>query len=211
MSNQLWDYKNEILKSTAHLKMNMELLSIPKWTLKCIADRTEALIQRICQILPYPDVDLSTATSSDTVDEKTSLKVTVDHMFSSAVEVRKNNTYTTDAGKKGYILLNSKMYPEGDKEKFWFGYRLNRFDLIEQCDEQFCILICRNKTSLIINLPRTFLDKYKDGYNNSVDDEGNIKHYHIVVHKHKNGKVTMLLSKPYLKRIDISKYVVAEL
>ena len=211
MSNQLWDYKNEILKSTAHLKMNMELLSIPKWTLKCIADRTEVLIQRICQILPYPDVDLSTATSSDTVDEKTSLKVTVDHMFFSAVEVRKNNTYTTDAGKKGYILLNSKMYPEGDKEKFWFGYRLNRFDLIEQCDEQFCILICRNKTSLIINLPRTFLDKYKDGYNNSVDDDGNIKHYHIVVHKHKTGKVTMLLSKPYLKRIDISKYVVAEL
>ena len=55
------------------------------------------------------------------------------------------------------------------------------------------------------------MDKYKDGYNNSVDDDGNIKHYHIVVHKHKTGKVTMLLSKPYLKRIDISKYVVAEL
>ena len=131
MSNQLWDYKNEILKSTAHLKMNMELLSIPKWTLECISERTESLIKRICQILPYPDVDLSVVTSADTVDEKTSLRATVKHMFSSATEIRKNNTYITDDGKKGYILLNSKMYPEGDKEKFWFGYRLNRFDLIE--------------------------------------------------------------------------------
>lgn len=211
MSNQLWDYKNEILKSTAHLKMNMELLSIPKWTLECISERTEALIKRICQILPYPDVDLSAVTSADTVDEKTSLRATVKHMFSSATEIRKNNTYTTDDGKKGYILLNSKMYPEGDKEKFWFGYRLNRFDLIEQCQEQFCVLICRYKTTLIVNLPRTVLDEYKDRFNNSTDDAGNIRHYHIVIHKQTNGKVTLLLSKPYLKKIDISNYVVAEL
>ena len=211
MSNQLWDYKNEILKSTAHLKMNMELLSIPKWTLECISERTESLIKRICQILPYPDVDLSVVTSADTVDEKTSLRATVKHMFSSATEIRKNNTYITDDGKKGYILLNSKMYPEGDKEKFWFGYRLNRFDLIEQCQEQFCVLICRNKTTLIVNLPRTVLDEYKDRFNNSTDDVGNIRHYHIVIHKQTNGKVTLLLSKPYLKKIDISKYVVAEL
>ena len=211
MSNQLWNYKNEILKSTAHLKMNMELLSIPKWTLECISERTEALIKRICQILPYPDVDLSAVTSSDTVDEKTSLRATVKHMFSSATEIRKNNTYITDDGKKGYILLNSKMYPEGDKEKFWFGYRLNRFDLIEQCQEQFCVLICRNKTTLIVNLPRTVLDEYKDRFNNSTDDAGNIRHYHIVIHKQTNGKVTLLLSKPYLKKIDISNYVVAEL
>ena len=211
MSNQLWDYKNEILKSTAHLKMNMELLSIPKWTLKCISERTESLIKRICQILPYPDVDLSAVTSADTIDEKTSLRATVKHMFSSATEIRKNNTYTTDDGKKGYILLNSKMYPEGDKEKFWFGYRLNRFDLLEQCQEQFCVLICRNKTTLIVNLPRTVLDEYKDRFNNSTDDAGNIRHYHIVIHKQTNGKVTLSLSKPYLKKIDISNYVVAEL
>ncbi len=210
MSNQLWDYKNEILKSTAHLKMNMELLSIPKWTLKCIADRTEALIQRICQILPYPDVRLSAEATSDIADEKTSLKVTVDHMFSSAVEVRKNNTYITDNGENGYVLMSSKMYPDGNDEIYWFGYRLNRFEAIEQCKEQFCVFVCRNKTTLIINLPRTFLDGLRDKFSNSTDDDGNIKHYHIKIYKQTNGKVTLLLPKPYLK-IDISKYVVAEL
>lgn len=211
MSNQLWDYKNEILKSTAHLKMNMELLSIPKWTIKCIDDRTETLIKRICEIFPYPEVDVSATAVTGVVDERTGLKLTVAHMFSSAVEVRKNGAYTTETGAKGYILLSSKMYPEGDKEKFWFGYRLNRFELIEQSQEQYCVFICRNKTTLIINLPRTFLDSIRDNCNISVDDEGNVKHYHIVIHKHTDGKVTLLLSKPCLKKIDISQYVVAEL
>ncbi|MGM9591407.1 MAG: HNH endonuclease family protein [Oscillospiraceae bacterium] len=211
MSNQLWDYKNDILKSTGHLKMNMELLPIPKWTIKCIDERTEALIQRICTVFPYPDVDVTTTASSGVVDERTGLRVTVDHMFAQAKEIRKNSAYTTDNGEKGYILLSSKMYPEGDKEKFWFGYRLNRFEAVEQCSEQYCVLICRNKTTLIVCLPRTFIDEIKDGCNTSVDDEGNVKHYHLVIHKHTDGKVTLLLSKPYLKRIDISKYVVAEL
>lgn len=213
MSNQLWDYKNEVLKSTAHLKMNMELLDIPKWTIECIDNRTEILINRICELFPYPDVDVSTAASTGVVDERTGLKVTVAYMFSSAEEVHKisDNVYTTDGGRKGYILQNSKMYPEGDKEKFWFGYKLKRFKQIDQCQEQYCVLICRNKTTLIINLPRTFLDSVIENCNVSVDDAGNVKHYHIVIHKHPDGKVTLLLSKPDLKKIDISNYVVAEL
>lgn len=211
MSNQSWNYKNDILKSTAHLKMNMELLAIPKWTIKCIDERTEILIQRICAAFPYPDVDVSATTSSDVIDERTGLSVTVAYMFSSAEEVRKNSAYTTSNGEKGYILMNSKMYPEGDKEKYWFGYRLSRFELVSQCEEQYCVFICRNKTTMIVNLPRSFLDEIKDNCNSSIDDEGNIKHYHIVIHKHTDGKVTLLLSKPYLKRIDISHYVVAEL
>lgn len=211
MSNQLWDYKNEILKSTAHLKMNMELLPIPKWTIKCIDDRTGALIERICELFPYPEVDVSATASSGVVDERTGLKVTVAHMFSSAVEVRKNGAYTTDGGTKGYILLSSKMYPEGDKEKFWFAYRLNRFELIDKCQEQHCVFICRNRTTLVIDLPRTFIDEIRDGCNTSLDDDGNVKHYHLNIYKHPDGKVTLLVSKPYLKRIDISNFVVAEI
>jgi hypothetical protein len=211
MSNQLWDYKNDVLKSTGHLKMNMDLLSVSKWTIACINARTKMLIKRICEVFPYPEVDVSATQAPDIVDEKTGLKVTVAHMFSSATEVRKNSAYTTENGERGYVLLNSKMYPEGDKEKFWFGYRSSRFELIENCKEHYCVLICRSKTTLIVNLSRTFIDGLKDGFNTSIDDAGNIKHYHIVIHKHTDGKVTLLQSKPYLKKIDISQFVVAEL
>ena len=72
-------------------------------------------------------------------------------------------------------------------------------------------MICRSKTTLIVKLPRPFIDEIKDGFNTSIDDEGNIKHYHIVIHKQIDGKVTLLISKPGLKKIDISNYVVAEL
>lgn len=211
MSNQLWEYKNEILKSTAHLKINIELQDIPRWTISCIDDRTESLIRKICAVFPYPDVDVSASVSPDMVDEMTGLRKTVAHMFSDGVEVRKHSAYTTDNGDKGYVLMNSKMYPEGDKEKFWFGYRLSRFEFVEQCKEQYCVFICRNKTTLIVNLPRTLLDEYKDNLNNSTDDKGNIKHYHVVIHKNMDGKVTLLLSRPHLKKIDISDYVVAEI
>lgn len=211
MSNHLWDYKNHILRSTAHLRMNMELLAIPKWTIKRIDERTDTLIRQICEAFPYPDVDISGDTSSDLTDEKTALKVTVGHMFRSAVEVRKNSVYTTDNGAKGYILMSSKMYPEGDKEKFWFGYRLGRFEWIEHCNEQYCVFICRSRNTLIVNLPRAFIDEIRDNCNVSTDEQGNITHYHIVIHKHGNGKVTMLLSKSDIKRIDISRYIVAEL
>ncbi len=52
MSNLQWDYKNEIMKGTAHLKMNMELISIKKWTLVDIDRRTNELIEKICKAYP---------------------------------------------------------------------------------------------------------------------------------------------------------------
>ena len=211
MSNQPWDFKNEILKSTAHLKMNMELLAIPKWTISCIEERTKTLIKRICQAFPYPIVEVSATATPGMVDEATGLQIAVNHMFSDAIEIRKNGAYSSKDGKQGYLILNSKMYPEGEKEKFWFGYRLNRFELIDGCAEQYCVLVCRSKTTFILNLPRTLLDSYKDNFNNSTDDDGNIRHYHIVIHKYKNGQATLLLSKPQLKKIDISQYIVADI
>lgn len=35
--------------------------------------------------------------------------------------------------------MSSKRYPQGDKEKYWFGYRDKRFEDIEDCDEQYMI------------------------------------------------------------------------
>lgn len=212
MSNQLWNYKNKILASTSHLKMNEELIQIERWNIKCINERTEALIKKICELFPYPDVNVLWKQDNDIVDEKTSLQKTVNYMFLNANEVRKNNTYTTDSNKKGYILLNSKMYLDGDNEKYWFGYRVSRFELIEHCEEQYVILICRSRiTTLIVNLPRTLIDENIDFLRATIDEEGVIRHYHLTIHKYQDGKVTLLLSKPQPMRLDISQYVVAEI
>ena len=53
MSNRLWDYKNKILSSTSHLKMNQEILQKRQWTLRDIEDRTQQLIVEIARLYPY--------------------------------------------------------------------------------------------------------------------------------------------------------------
>lgn len=53
MKNKPFDYKKEILADTAHLKMNMQILKEPQWTIKEINKRTEKLIEQIIELYPY--------------------------------------------------------------------------------------------------------------------------------------------------------------
>lgn len=57
MGNKGWQYKNEVLKNTGHLKINEELLKIEKWTISEIDKRTAELIEKICNLYPYPVVN----------------------------------------------------------------------------------------------------------------------------------------------------------
>lgn len=57
MGNRGWKYKNEILASTSHLKLNEKLLLIDKWTIEEIEKRTDELIERINGLYPYPEID----------------------------------------------------------------------------------------------------------------------------------------------------------
>jgi len=53
MQNKVWEYKNKILSSTGHLKMNMAILEKQEWTLKDIDERTQSLIEEIARLYPY--------------------------------------------------------------------------------------------------------------------------------------------------------------
>ena len=46
MKNNVWSYKNKILASTSHLKLNEELINVEKWTIDCIDERTNNLIEK---------------------------------------------------------------------------------------------------------------------------------------------------------------------
>ena len=56
MGDKLWEYKNEILKSTSHLKINEEILKIEKWTIEEIDKRTNDLIEKMIELYPYPEI-----------------------------------------------------------------------------------------------------------------------------------------------------------
>lgn len=57
MGNKGWAYKNEILKSTNHLKMNEKILAVEKWNIDEIDKRTGELIDRINSLYLYPEVN----------------------------------------------------------------------------------------------------------------------------------------------------------
>lgn len=212
MSNLKWEYKNEVLKGTSHLTLNMEILPVEKWNLDKIDERTKVLIERICHIYPYPEVNIIRSDDESTVDETTALDLCAQIAIKEPDIrcIKKRRVFRSADNKKGYLIISSKMYPQGDKEKFWFGYRKNRFSDIENCSEQYIVLGCRNYTVTVIEFPRSFIESHLNRMNTSIDDDGNIKHYHIVLFKNTNGKMTMLLSKPNIEEIDISDYIVGE-
>ena len=57
MGAKLWQYKNKILQSTNHLKINEELLKLDHWTIDDIDKRTDELIDRFIELYPYPKID----------------------------------------------------------------------------------------------------------------------------------------------------------
>lgn len=99
MQNKVWQYKNDILSSTAHLKMNEDLLKKDKWTIKDIDDRTKELICQIQKLYPYFEV--------------------------SGDEVKKHPIYLEASG----ILATGKFYEDDGSVEIDEGSILNtRFD-----------------------------------------------------------------------------------
>ena len=211
MGNALWDYKNEVLKETGHLTMNMKLLEVPHWDLQHIEDRSQELIDEICRLYPYPNVRISAFDEDDdVVTENDALELAVKAAGVPLEVIKKGAAYRSVDNKNGYIFTASKMYVQGDKEKYWFGYRERRFDQLTDCENLHLILICRHKNVVVVNLPKVFLDSIKERLNTSLDEDGNIKHYHIVIFVNSNNTVSMLLSKPALEEINISNYVIGK-
>ena len=53
MSNKVWEYKNKVLASTNHLRINHEILQKERWTINDIEVRTQQLISDITRLYPY--------------------------------------------------------------------------------------------------------------------------------------------------------------
>lgn len=211
MSNSTWDYKNSILKSTAHLKLNMELMNISHWTISEIDKRTEDLIKRICELYPYPNVECMISKDADIIDETKALELSRKHAIDEEVkEIKKNRVFKSIDGTNGYVLVTSKVYPQSDYDKYWFTYQESRFEKINDCLNKYLIFSCRSDKTMIIKLPLTFIETYEEYLNSSLDENGKVAFYHINILKHFDGRITFWISFPEGKEIDISEFLVAE-
>lgn len=69
------------------------------------------------------------------------------------------------------------------------------------------IYACRDSKDLLL-IPVKDMEALLPHLNRSIDDDDEIRHWHIVLLRDQDGHITQLLSKPELKEIDMDKYKV---
>jgi len=147
------------------------------------------------------------STSPNLIREKPYLKANIakveEHIGLGLTNVKRQAYISTD-GKKGFVFMESKAYRQGDRKKYWFGYRSAPLQYIDKCIEKYIVLGCRDSETVLM-IPVNFIESHKKNLNNSKED-GIIRHYHLVLFQDIDGHVTELLSKPELKEIDVDKY-----
>lgn len=105
MKNKVWEYKNEILKNTSHIKMNEEILNIQKWDISEIEKRTKRLIEQICELYPYPTV-------SESIVEKMEIYLESKGCRADAIYNLSNGNVEISAGSCLTTFDNVELYPQ---------------------------------------------------------------------------------------------------
>lgn len=117
------------------------------------------------------------------------------------------STYITDDNLNGFAITTSKVYKQGNREKFWFAYRRNPLEDIEKCSNKYILYGCKDE-STIIKIPVNEIESRIDSLNNSKDEDGNISHWHMVFYRDGDGKMTWMLSKPEISEIDVTHLLI---
>ena len=116
--------------------------------------------------------------------------------------VRKSgSTYWSSDGKTGYVFRTSKIYQQGNCEKYWYAYK--RMRDLANCKNQFYVFGCNDANTIIV-LPVSEIESKLDALNYSQDSNGNPSYWHIVFFKDAKGKMTWLFSKPKPHEVDIT-------
>jgi len=137
------------------------------------------------------------------------VKVCVDEIenkLSQPLKKLGNNAYITEDGKKGFVFFSSKSYKQGNRKKYWYGYRKKAGIGIEECPEKYVVYGCKDDNKIVV-VPYEKAESLLDYVNSSLDEEGNISHWHIVLFLDDSGHMTQLLSSPEIKEIDMDEYV----
>ena len=148
------------------------------------------------------------STSPNMVNEKSYLKSVISRVEKQkGVEFAnvKRQTYKSADGKIGFIFMESKAYRQGDRQKYWFGYRSAPLQHIEGCEEKNLLLGCRDSDTILM-IPIGIIESQKERLNYSKDEEGEISHYHLVFLRDNEGHMKELLSKPEVVEIDVDNY-----
>jgi hypothetical protein len=124
------------------------------------------------------------------------------------IKVSRSAVYKTEDGSKGFVFCSSKAYKQGQREKYWYGFRKAPLDDIKDCKEQFMVYGCKNANVVLVIPVEVMLDTLDKINLSYEDDDVTVSHWHIVFFRDAHGHMTQLLSKPEIKEVSINEYII---
>ena len=116
------------------------------------------------------------------------------------------SVFKSEDGKTGFYFAISKTYPDPRGEKYWFGYR--KPSILKDCQKCYYVFGCKNEQTIAV-LTQEQLDEKAWQMNYSADeDTGEIRHWHVVFIKKKDGRLIWSLSKPDMHEEDINSCLI---
>lgn len=117
------------------------------------------------------------------------------------------NTCLSNDGKEGFVFISSKAYKQGNREKYWFAYRRSSLNSLKDCENTYIVFGCKDEDTIVC-LPTEVIENNVERLNSSIDEDGNISHWHIVFFQDNGGNITWMISRPKIEEININKYVI---
>ena len=118
----------------------------------------------------------------------------------------RQNAYETEDHQKGYILSVSHAYPQGDRRRYWYGYRKAALNAIHECKEKYLVYGCKDDR-IVLCIPVSDMDERVPQMLASVDQiNGGVRHWHVEIRVDSSGHLTQFVSIPTTLEINIDQY-----
>ena len=138
---------------------------------------------------------------------KASLQKIQQHIGKELKKITKR-AYKTTNNEDGFVFFTSKPYnSQGNRRKFWYGYRRKLLEKIEGCENKYIVLGC-GETGDVLMIPVEAMESLVDNLSCTLDKNGEPDYWHIVIFKDQEARFMQKLSKPAVQEIDITKYVI---
>ncbi|MBR1711686.1 MAG: DUF262 domain-containing protein [Clostridia bacterium] len=159
----------------------------------------------IWQLLEYIEqIDQDIGVAEDLMQN--CLKQIKAHVGSELKKITKK-AYRTQDYENGYVFCTSKSYGQGNRKRYWYAYRRELINKINQCANRYVVFGCGGTDEILV-VPQEAMEAVLEKMNYSSDLQGQPKYWHVVLFRDRDGKMTQLLSKPIVQEIDMEQYII---
>jgi hypothetical protein len=114
-------------------------------------------------------------------------------------------TYSSSDKAVNVVLLNSKSYKDPRGRSFWYGFRPNQAEFLDDSEDAFIAFGCGSE-DLILLIPFSDFKEWVPKMGSTLNDDGELVHRHVVILE-SEGRYTMRVGDEY---VDVTEHKLQE-